>query len=173
MWQNLVNSCARLLESLALNKGEKADREDETTETVDADAARFDRWTEPKDVERRVWRNAFAVIALGVVAAAIFANLKFTLGLALGCLLALLNFRWLRSSVRDILSAGTSTTPPGTMWLFLIRWFVVGAVAYLAILTGYVSGVALLVGLFAPAVAIMMEAIYMAFKSFARRGEDN
>lgn len=172
-WQNLVNPCVALLESLALNKGEKAGREGDSLETASESSALIDERTEPKAVERRIWRNAFVVVVLAVVAAAVFASLKFTLGLALGCLLALLNFRWLHTSVRDILGAGTTTAPPGTTWLFLFRWIVVGAVAYVALLTGYFSGVAVLVGLFTPAAAVMIETIYMIFTSFARRGEDN
>jgi len=155
-----------------LNKGEKADREDNSLETVAESSALPDERTEPKAVERRVWRNAFAVMALAIAVSAILATWKFTLGLALGCLLALLNFRWLHASVRDILGAGTTKAPPGTMWLLLIRWIVVGAVAYLAIQTGYFSGVAVITGLFTLAAAVMIEAIYMLFISFARRGED-
>ncbi|GEM_PF-1427855 len=171
--QYLVNSCVALLESLALNRDEKADWEGEACETAAGNPALVEPWAEPKAVERRVWRSAFVAAALAIIVSAIFADLKLTLGLAAGCLLALLNFRWLSISVRDILSAGTTSTPPGTIWLFLIRWIVVGAVVYVAIWSGYFNGVALLVGLFAPAVAIMIEAIYMTFKSFARGREDN
>src|SRR5678816_880 len=56
-----------------------------------------DSFTDPAAVERRVWRNIFIVIAIAVLSAAIFADLKFVFGLVIGGMLALLNYRWLHS----------------------------------------------------------------------------
>jgi len=44
------------------------------------------RWrlAAPEAVERRVWRNIFAVVAIAVVIAALTADLKFMLGLVFG-----------------------------------------------------------------------------------------
>ena len=125
----------------------------------------------PQAVERRVWRNLFIVVALMIVVAAIYAPLAVFLGLTLGGLLALLNFKWLHVSVRDILSEGTSKAPPGTMMLFVVRWIVVGAVIYGAHLTGFFDSVAMLGGLFAPALAVMIEAGYVTYKTVTHSGE--
>src|SRR5689334_16114247 len=73
-----------------------------------------DALTDSQAVERRVWRNILGVIAVAVLAAAIFAELPFILGLILGGGLALLNYRWLHSSLRAILGTGSAHTPPGT-----------------------------------------------------------
>ena len=125
----------------------------------------------PQAVERRVWRNLFIVVALIITSAAIFAPLNILLGLALGGLLALLNFKWLHTSVRDILNAGASKAPPGTMILFIVRWIVVALVIYGAHLTGYFDSVAMLSGLFAPAFAVMIEAGYVTYKTITHSGE--
>jgi uncharacterized membrane protein YdbT with pleckstrin-like domain len=69
----------------------------------------------PEAVERRVWRNIFAVVAIAVVIAALTADLKFMLGLVLGGGLALLNYKWLHSSLRAVLAAGSQKAPPGTI----------------------------------------------------------
>lgn len=129
--------------------------------------------TAPEAVERRVWRNIFAVVALAVVIAAIVADLRFMLGLVLGGGLALLNYKWLHSSLREALGAGTEKAPPGTMIKFVVRWLVIAAVAWAANKTGYFDPLAILAGLFAPAAAVMIEAAYVAYKSFRTRENDN
>jgi hypothetical protein len=123
-------------------------------------------------VERRIWRNIFVVIALAVVAAAILADLRFMLGLVLGGGLALLNYKWLHSSLKAILAVGSQKTPPGTTLKFVVRWLVVASVAWLANKTGYFDAVAILAGLFSPAVAVMMEAAYTTYKTIAQHNGD-
>ena len=120
-----------------------------------------------------MWRNIFAVVAIAVVIAAITADLKFMLGLVLGGGLALLNYRWLHSSMRAVLATGSQKTPPGTMIMFVVRWLVMATVAWAANKTGYFDAVGILAGLFAPAVAVMIEAAYAAFKSLTTRENDN
>jgi hypothetical protein len=120
----------------------------------------------PEAVERRVWRNIFAVIAIAVVIAAIAADLRFMRGLVLGGGLALLNYKWLHSSLRAALGTGSEKAPPGTMFRFVVRWLVIAAVAWAANRTGYFDPLAILSGLFAPAAAVMIDAAYMAYKSF-------
>ena len=129
--------------------------------------------TAPEAVERRVWRNIFAVVAIAVLIAALVADLRFMLGLVLGGGLALLNYKWLHSSLRAALGAGNEKAPPGTMIKFVVRWLVIAAVAWAANRTGYFDAIALLAGLFAPAVAVMIEAVYVAYKAFRTRENDN
>jgi ATP synthase I chain len=132
---------------------------------------RADDFTDPEAVERRVWRNIFAVIAISIVAAAFFADLKVMLGLAAGGALALLNYKWLHASLREILASSADKAPPGTSMQFILRWIIIGAVVYAASLTGYVNEIAVLGGLFAPAVAVMMEAAYVTYKTLTRGGD--
>jgi hypothetical protein len=129
--------------------------------------------TAPEAVERRVWRNIFAVVAIAVVIAALTADLKFMLGLVLGGGLALLNYKWLHSSLRAVLATGSQKTPPGTMIKFVVRWLVIAAAAWAANKTGYFDPVAILAGLFAPAGAVMIEAAYVAYKNLTTRENDN
>ena len=144
--------------------GDKRDPDHVSPESAD--------FTDPEAVDRRVWRNIFAVIAIAVVAAAIFADMRFMLGLVVGGALALINYKWLHSSVRGILAVSSGKAPPGVTVMFVVRWLVVGIAAYLSVLTGYVDPIAILGGLFAPAVAIMVEAIYSTYKTIARGEND-
>lgn len=160
-----------MVKSAALKSSDKADRDLPASSNAPEDEGARDSFTNPVAVERRVWRNIFVVIAIGLIAAAFFADLKFTMGLALGGALALLNYKWLHSSVKDALSAGTKNAPPGTMMMFVVRWLVIATVVYGASLTGYFEPIAMLVGLFAPALAVMMEAGYVTYKTIAQAGE--
>ncbi|MEK6301227.1 MAG: ATP synthase subunit I [Acidobacteriota bacterium] len=126
-------------------------------------------FTQPQFVERRVWVNIFAVIIIGVAVSALAADSRFTLGLALGGGLAILNYRWLQSSLRDVLGAGLAKTPPGTILKFVVRWLVVAAIGWAANETGYFEGAGILAGLFTPAIAIMIEAGYVTARTIAAR----
>jgi hypothetical protein len=162
-----------LIESAALEPDDKADREPLDAATSSEPADPTDSFTKPELVERRIWRSIFVVLIFGLLAVFLFTGLKFALGFALGGLLALFNFKWLHSSVKDILSAGTSKAPPGTTMMFLGRWLVVAIVIYGASLTGFFEPIAMLAGLLAPAVAVLIEAIYVTVKTLAHSGEDH
>ncbi|HJQ24427.1 MAG TPA: ATP synthase subunit I [Blastocatellia bacterium] len=156
--------------------GEKGDRgasdADETTARDPADGPLSEdkgaTLTDSEAVERRVWRNILAVLACAILAAAIFADLHFLLGLILGSGLALLNYRWLHSSLRAILGTGSSHAPPGTSMKFIVRWLLIATLGWAANRTGYFDAVGILAGLFAPAAAVMIEAAYVTYKTIAR-----
>ena len=127
----------------------------------------------PEAVERRVWRNSIAIIVIATVAAAFVTDWRFVLGLILGGALALLNYRWLHSSLRAIVAASNEKAPPGTMVKFVVRWLVIATIALAANKTGYFDAVAILAGLFVPAGAVMIEAGYVAYKTLRTRENDN
>lgn len=183
----LLDTCKMpLLEFSALATGEKGDRtpqdlgdgrlsEDGRLNAAEPaeDAAPLEvpdgpAFAEPRAVERRLWRNILAVVAFATVAAAIFGDLRFMLGLVLGGTLALLNYRWLHSSLRAILDTGSSSAPPGTSVKFIVRWLLIAVAAWAANQTGYFDPVGILAGLFAPALAVMFEAAYSTYKTLTR-----
>lgn len=156
--------------------GEDGDRESEDRDSKDrarapSNEGGVDALTDPATVERRVLRNIFAVIALAIVAAAFLADLSFMLGLLLGGALALFNYKWLHASLKAALDTGTGKAAPGTVMKFIFRWIIIGAAAYVASLTGYFNPIAILAGLLAPALAVMIEAGYVTYKTLARNGE--
>ena len=154
-----------------MTQSEKGDREASDADNagsveVEDDLAPF---ADSLAVERRVWRNILAVYACAIIAAALFADLHFLLGLILGGGLALLNYRWLHSSLRAILGTGSAHAPPGTSLKFIVRWLLIATLGWAANRTGYFDAVGILAGLFAPAAAVMIEAAYMTYKMVARR----
>jgi len=121
----------------------------------------------PRIVERRVWRNTFVVIAIALCGAVVLADLRFTLGVSIGSILALLNFRWLQSSLRGVLAVGSRKVPPGTTMKFILRWLIVLAAVFLASRTRFVDPAGMTAGLFAPAAAILIEAAFLGLKTAA------
>lgn len=160
-----------MVEFAALEVTEKGDRESESAECAPSSDSTDEAlaFTDPNAVERRVWRNIFIVIFVAITLAAAFADLRMTLGVALGGALALLNYRWLQSSLRAILSVGSEKAPAGARLKMIVRWIVVAALAWAAHETGQFDAVGIIAGLLAPAVAVMIEAAYVTYRTLAQR----
>ena len=97
---------------------------------------------------------------------------RFALGLALGCVVAYLNFHWLKSGVEAladrIVEAGKSQSGKGIVLRFLLRYVLMGLVAYGILTVSPASLYGLFVGLFLPVAAIACEAAYEAYVALAR-----
>ncbi|HXG95233.1 MAG TPA: ATP synthase subunit I [Blastocatellia bacterium] len=166
----LAKPATALIKFAALTMDEKGDRETAAPESATpVQSTEPLAFASPDRVERRVWRNILVVIVLATAVAAVFGDLKFTLGVALGGALALLNYKWLHSSLRAILSVGSEKTPPGTRIKIVVRWLVIAGVAWAANQTGYFDAVGIIAGLMAPALAVMMEAAYVTYKTVVQR----
>jgi hypothetical protein len=129
----------------------------------------IDIYTEPDAVNRRFWRHLLITVAIGVAAAAMFGGPRFAGGVLLGGGLAMLNFRWLLSSVNGVLAVGSPKVPPGTTMMFMLRWVVIAAIAYAAHRVFQVKGAAIIAGLLAPALAVLLEAGYLTFRFITHR----
>jgi len=117
---------------------------------------------EPEASSRRFWRG-IAISAAGMaVAGFVFGSPRFGAGIVLGGALALLNFRWLEASVRGIMAVGSRRVPPGTAMKIALRWIVIAGAGYAGYRTGYFPADGILIGLLAPAPAVMFESICLA-----------
>lgn len=125
----------------------------------------IDTVTEPAALQRRFYRSMVGLVAAATTSSIVLAGWQFTLGLLLGGVLALFNYRWLHSSLTGILAAGNRKAPPGTMLKFVFRWLVVGALAYVAYRTGYFDPIGILAGLLTPAAAALIEAGYVTYRT--------
>ncbi len=114
----------------------------------------------PESVVRRVWLAQPAVGAVMAAVAWVLWDWRDALGLAAGTGLAMANFRFLESSLRSILGAGNETAPPGTTLMFVFRWVIVATAAFALYGLGLMSLGGILAGLFVPAVAVALEAVY-------------
>jgi len=93
-------------------------------------------------------------------------------GFLLGCVIAYLNFHWLKSAVTGLADRVTNTGKPrsgkGIIARFLLRYVLLAAAAY-AILTSFPASLrGLFVGLFLPVAAIICEAGYELYVAMTR-----
>jgi hypothetical protein len=118
-------------------------------------------------------RNSMFVLAIMLSAGA---WLRFgrsaALGFLLGCVIAYLNFHWLKSGVAGLADRVTNTGKPqsgkGIIARFLFRYVLLGAAAY-AILTSFPASLrGLFAGLFLPVGGIACEAIYELYAAMTR-----
>jgi hypothetical protein len=118
-------------------------------------------------------RNSMIALALILSAAAWW---KFgrpaVLGFFLGCVIAYLNFHWLKNGVSGLADrvtvSGKSQSGAGIVARFLLRYVLLGAAAY-GILTSFPASLrGLFVGLFLPVAAIACEALYELYAALTR-----
>jgi hypothetical protein len=122
-------------------------------------------------VVRRVTYATPAVGAAMVVVSLLAGDWRDAAGVVAGVVLAMINFRSLGNSLRSILAAGHERAPSGTTMMFVFRWIIVATIAFALTTTGLASIVGVFVGMFSPAAAIGLEAVYQA--AHALRGGAN
>jgi hypothetical protein len=118
-------------------------------------------------------RNSMIALALAL---SVVAWWKFgraaALGFLCGCVIAYLNFHWLKSGVSGLADRVTDTGKPqsgtGIVARFIFRYVLLGAAAY-AILTSFPASLGgLFAGLFLPVGAIACEAVYELYMAVTR-----
>lgn len=120
----------------------------------------------------RILRTMIVTTLVGVAASVFLASWQFTLGLVIGGLLALLNHRWLQSSISaafGVLVAGEK--PRIGLAKYIFRYLVVGAVAFAAYTLGFASLAAIIIGLCTFVIALFVEAFREFYFAIIRREE--
>ena len=110
--------------------------------------------------------------ALSLAAWLIF-GMRPALGFLLGCVIAYLNFQWLKSGVSGLAdratNSGKAQSGKGIIARFLLRYVLLGVAAYV-ILTSFPASLrGLFAGLFLPVGAIACEAVYEVFAGITRQ----
>ncbi len=94
------------------------------------------------------------------------------LGFGLGASIAYLNFHWLKKVVAGIaeltIQSGSPASSGGIVHRFLLRYFLMGLVAFAILTVSRESLYGLFAGLFLPIAAILCEAVYEAYAAFVR-----
>ena len=118
-------------------------------------------------------RNLMIGLALVLSAGAWWKFGRFpALGFLLGCIIAYLNFHWLKTGVSGLTDRVTHTGKPqsgkGIIARFLLRYVLLGGAAYV-ILTSFPGSLhGLFAGLFLPVGAIACEALYEFYAAIGR-----
>jgi hypothetical protein len=118
-------------------------------------------------------RRSMIALALALSAAAWWNfGRASALGFLGGCIIAYLNFHWLKNGVSGLADRVTNTgkrqSGAGIIARFLLRYVLLGAAAY-GILISFPAGLrGLLAGLFLPVGAIACEAVYELYAAVTR-----
>ena len=122
-------------------------------------------------LERIRW-FMIGIAIFGLVMAFVRFGSREALGVALGCVIAYLNFYWLKrvvSAMADrITSAGMAHSTRGIVFRFMVRYLLMGIAAYVILSVSPASLYGLFAGLFLPVAAIACEAGYEVYVAVAR-----
>ena len=132
-------------------------------------AVNYDR---DEQLHTRILRTMIVASILAVLVSIFFGSWQFTSGLVNGGLLALLNHRWLQTSISAAFGVLlTGDTPRITLSKYIFRYLVVGAVTFAAYTFGIASLVAIIAGLCTFVVALFVEAFREFYFAIIRREE--
>jgi hypothetical protein len=125
-----------------------------------------------RDTDSSIHRILRTMIVVGCVATPMIWYVwgrKFALGFAAGSVLSVINFRWLRFTTVGITNAaaryGQRTSTFGMLYRVVLRYALIGIVAYAMINSSFASVYGLLPGLFLPSLALMVEAAFQSVRT--------
>jgi hypothetical protein len=99
-------------------------------------------------------------------------GLRPAIGFAFGCVIAYVNFHWLKRVIAGFADratgAATSQSGQGIVFRFLLRYVLMALGAYVILTVSPASLNGLLAGLFLPVAAIGCEAVYELYTALAR-----
>lgn len=120
----------------------------------------------------RIRRFMAAIAVVATVVVALVFGWKIGIGLALGCVIAWVNFYWLKQAVNALADRVTSTgrkqSGSGVVARFLLRYALIALAAYAIFRVYRDSLYGLLGGLFLTVAAILFEAVYEMVVSLRR-----
>jgi hypothetical protein len=138
--------------------------------TVDsASSAVFDR-DNPEDVERRIFRGMVWTVVASVLVSAPIAHWRITTGILVGGTLSILNYHWLRTSIRAVFAVNEAGKAPRfKLSRYVLRYFIVGAGVFLAHALNLVSLPATIAALCSIVVPFLGEAILQLYYAIIYR----
>ncbi|HEY8228191.1 MAG TPA: ATP synthase subunit I [Pyrinomonadaceae bacterium] len=128
--------------------------------------------TRDQGLHSRILRTMIIATLVAVMVSVFFSSWQVTSGLVIGGLLALLNHRWLQSSISVAFGVLVSGEKPRiTLAKYIFRYLVVGSVAFAAYALGFASLAAIIIGLCTFVVALFVEAFREFYFAIIRREE--
>jgi len=123
-------------------------------------------------LEVRLLRSMIASVVIAAGICAVFAPWRATTGVILGGALAVLNYRWLHTSVAAIFNINLGAERPRAgVSRYILRYAVVGALVFAAVNLQIVSLAATLAGLCAFVPALFIEALREFYFAIIHREE--
>ena|SRR2546425_103673 len=123
-------------------------------------------------VELSIFRTMIAAVSLAVIVSAMLAPWRFTAGLMVGGVMSLWNYHWLRTSVAAVFNIGPAAEKPQVRASrYILRYFVIGVISFVAYKLRLVSLPATIVGLCAFVPALFVEAGKQFYFAIVHREE--
>lgn len=120
----------------------------------------------------RILTEMAAVIVTGAAAGFIFVSTKFGIGILIGGGLSLINYYWLKQSLKKVFAEAVAGEKPHFLAAkYFLRYLTFGAVLAVVYLTKTVPVIAVLLGLASFALAIIVEASIRLFAGFFNEKE--
>ncbi|HVE58112.1 MAG TPA: ATP synthase subunit I [Pyrinomonadaceae bacterium] len=121
---------------------------------------------------RRILTLMALAALLGSIAGFIFDGLNFGIGVLIGGALSLVNYYWLKRSLKVVFDKAIAGEQPQFLaGKYFLRYLTFGMVLAIVYLTKAVPIIAVLLGLASFALAIIFEAIIRLFNSFSNKKE--
>jgi hypothetical protein len=125
-----------------------------------------------RGLQMRLLCTMMIAVALAVIVSLFLSPWRVTLGLLLGGLLSLLNYHWMRRSIAAGFSVALDGSRPRiTVAQYILRYFVIGAVIFVAYRFKVVSLPAAVAGLCSFVVALFVEASKELYFAIIQREE--
>ena len=119
---------------------------------------------------RRILLLMALVGAFGAIAGFVFVSSGFGAGVLIGSSLSLVNYYWIKSSLKTIFEQAVSGEKPLFLGLrYFFRYAALGAILVVIYLLNVLPMVAVLLGLASFALAIIIEAMIRLFSSFSNK----
>jgi hypothetical protein len=123
-------------------------------------------------IDARIFRTMGLAAIFAVIASLPFSPWRISTGLLLGGLLALLNHRWLSNSTAAAFNVVVEGTRPELkVAQYILRYFVIGTVVFIAYKLNVVSLTATIIGLCSFVVALFAEACREFYLAIIHREE--
>lgn len=120
----------------------------------------------------RILWTMLIVVILGAIASFIFIDASFGWGILIGGILSFLNYYWLKKTLKDIFSVAAEGGRPSFLTLnYMLRYLGLGIAIWIIYEIKIVSIIAVLLGMTAFAIAILIEGLIIIFLSFSKREE--
>ena len=118
----------------------------------------------------RILRAMGLVVFSGAILGFIFSGTQFGIGFLIGGGLAFLNYFWLKRALKNVFE-NAGDRPGFLTGSYFLRYAGLGLAIWIVYLSGIVSMIAVLLGLAAFALAIVIEGLIIMFLSVSKRKE--
>ena len=117
------------------------------------------------DINDRLMKVMGILVVTGTVATGIFVSVRFGIGFLVGGVCSLLNYYWLKATLRKFFEKAVEGEPKGMMGArFILRYFLLAMVVVVVWLSGILPVVSVLFGLAGFALAVVIEGIVSIFR---------